>query len=197
MSGNVDKEKDIPWYKHPTVIAALITAIVTIMVALVVNQQSPTTSGEGINMTPIPTGQQVNTPTQSIMVIQTNVAPADTSNPLPSSGKLPLIDWGLMKANFVIENEKLGKAISTDIMGSASEYDSLDFIVTAKKNFYNSIAFQAQFFDENGIKIYFSIVKFDPEPMQWQQGDKSKGHIMLPDKETYEKVREIKISTFY
>lgn len=194
MSEN--EEKDIPWYKHPTVIAALITAIGTIIVALMVNQQSQP-NGVDINMTQIQTVQTMNTPTQSTIVIQTNVAPTDTSNPLPSSGKLPMIDWGIMKANFVIEDEKLGKAISTDMMGAASEYNSLDFIVTAKNTFYNSIAFQAQFFDENGIKIFFSIVKFDPEPMQWQQGDKSRGHIMLPDKETYEKVREIKISTFY
>ena len=125
--------------------------------------------------------------------------PIPTPTPKPTDGidQPPTIDdWGIMETYFDISDETLGKAEYTDALGGVYEYDSINFIVEAKRSFYAIIIFEAEFYDEDGIKVYSSFVDFDPDYDQWQSGDKSKGHVELPSTSDMEKVRHIKISQF-
>ena len=165
--------------------------------------------------TPTPTQTQTQTqpviasplPSQTQMITET---PESTPSPIPTEthistppptlpdgiDQLPPIEWGIMETYFDISDKTLEKAEYTDVLGRVYEYDSINFIVEAKRSFYAIIIFEAEFYDEDGIKVYSSFVDFDPDYDQWQSGDKSRGHVELPSTSDMEKVRHIKISQF-
>ena len=143
--------------------------------------------------TQTPTINETLTPTSSLTPTKTFIA---TQTSKPTEGKFPPIDWGIMKEYFVISDVTLGEAEYTDVLGSVYKYDSINFIVEARRSFYAIIIFEAEFYDENGIKVYSSFVDFDPNYDQWQSGDRSKGHMELPSTSDMEKVQHIKISQF-
>ena len=143
--------------------------------------------------TPRPTITETTTPTSSLIPTKT---PISTQTSKPTEGKYPPIDWGIMTEYFDISDVTLGEAEYTDVLGSIYKYDSINFIVEAKRSFYAIIIFEAEFYDEDGIKVYSSFVDFDPNYDQWQPGLRSKGHVEIPSIFDMEKVRYIKISEF-
>ncbi len=101
-----------------------------------------------------------------------------------------------MATYFDISGVTLGTAEHTDVWGMVYEYDSINCIVEAKRSFYAIIIFEAEFYDEDEIKVYSSFVEFDPNYDQWQAGDRSKGYAEIPSTAEMEKVRCIRISQF-
>jgi len=101
-----------------------------------------------------------------------------------------------METYFEISDETIGEAEYTDVLGMIYKYDSINFIVEAKRRFDAIIIFEAEFYDENEIKIYSSFVGFDPDYNQWQPGDRTNGFVELPSTSDMEKVRSIRISQF-
>ena len=96
------------------------------------------------------------TPEQTPSPIPTET-PIPTQTPKPTDGidQPPTIDdWGIMETYFDISDETLGKAEYTDALGRVYEYDSINFIVEAKRSFYAIIIFEAEFYDEEWIKVY-------------------------------------------
>ena len=174
-----------------SVIIALVTLIVTVVLAVFIPQVTqiilPTTITQTSTSTttPTPTPTPTSTP---------------TSTPTPKStvgiDQLLPIEWGIMETYFDISDTTLGEAEYTDVLDRVYVYDSINFIVEAKRSFYAIIIFEAEFYDEDGIKIDSSFVDFDPDYDQWQPGDRSKGHMELPSTSDMEKVRSIKISQF-
>jgi hypothetical protein len=144
---------------------------------------------------PSPTITETPEPTPSPISTET---PIPTTTPKSTDGidQLPPIDWGVMWTYFDISDVTLGKAEYTDVLGRVYEYDSINFIVEAKRSFYAIIIFEAEFYDKDGIKVYSSFVEFDPDYDQWEAGDRSRGHVELPSTSDMEKVRHIKISQF-
>jgi hypothetical protein len=144
---------------------------------------------------PTPTITETPEPTPSPIPTKT---PIPTPPPTLTDGidQLPPIEWGIMDTYFDISDITLGEAEYTDVLGKVYEYDSINFIVEAKRSFYAIIIFEAEFYDGDGIKVYSSFVDFDPDYDQWQSGDRSKGHVELPSTSDMEKVRHIKISQF-
>ena len=120
--------------------------------------------------------------------------PEPTLTPTEGINPYPPIEWGIMETYFDINDITLGEAEYTDVLGGVYKYDSINFIVEAKRSFYAFILFEAEFYDKDGIKVYSSFVDFDPDYDQWQPGDRSKGHMELPGTSDMEKVRIIKIS---
>lgn len=194
--GQEKNGQKVPLYKDPKVIAAIIGAIAAIAAAFLAINQSPLI----ININQSQSGAQGNIINSQITGTQppaesTVVVPIISPTSVFATG-MPQIDFGHMRASFDINEPIYGKRTVSDVLGVATEYNSLNFIVTAKNDFYNVVIFEAQFFDEGGIKIYSSFVEFDPAPLQWKQGEKSRGYILLPDSPVMEKVRLIKISGF-
>lgn len=145
---------------------------------------------------PFPPPTITETPEPTPTLIPTKI-PTLTPTLKPTDGiELPPIDWGIMETYFDISDVTIGKAEYTDVLGMVYEYDSINFIVEAKRSFYAIIIFKAEFYDEAGIKIYSSFVEFDPDYDQWEAGDRSRGHVELPGTSDMEKVRHIKISQF-
>ena len=145
---------------------------------------------------PTPMITETPEPTPSPIPTETPI-PTPTLKPTDGIDQLPTIDdWGIMETYFDISDVTLGKAEYTDVLGRVYEYDSINFIVEAKRSFYAIIIFEAEFYDGDGIKVYSSFVDFDPDYDQWQSGDRSKGHVELPSTSDMEKVRHIKISQF-
>ena len=137
------------------------------------------------------------TPEQTPTSIPTEKpVPSPTSKPTDKIDQLSSIEWGIMTTYFDISDVTLGKAEHTDVLGMVYEYDSINFIVEAKRSFYAIIIFEAEFYDEDEIEVYSSFVEFDPNYDQWQAGDRSKGYIEIPGTSEMEKVRGIKISQF-
>jgi len=143
--------------------------------------------------TPTPTITETITSTSSQIPIKT---PISTQTSKPTEGKYPPIDWGIMTEYFDISGVTLGEAEYTDVLGSVYKYDSINFIVEAKRSFYATIIFEAEFYDKDGIKVYSSFIDFDPNYDQWQSGDRSKGYVELPGTSDMENVQHIKISQF-
>ena len=174
-----------------SVIIALVTLIVTVVLAVFIPQVTqiilPTTITQTSTSTttPTPTPTPTSTP---------------TSTPTPKStvgiDQLLPIEWGIMETYFDISDTTLGEAEYTDALGMVYVYDSINFIAEAKRSFYAIIIFEAEFYDEDGIKVYSSFVDFDPDYDQWQPGDRSKGYLELPSTSDMKKVRSIKISQF-
>ena len=144
---------------------------------------------------PPPTITETPEPIPTSIPTETPIS-APTPKPTDEIDQLPSIEWGIMATYFDISDVTLGKAEYTDVLGRVYEYDSINFIVEAKRSFYAIIIFEAEFYDEDGIKVYSSFVDFDPDYDQWQSGDKSRGHVELPSTSDMEKVRHIKISQF-
>lgn len=141
----------------------------------------------------VQTSTPIIAPTSTPIITPTS-APIMTSK--PPEGKNPPIDWGIMTEYFDISDVTLGEAEYTDVLGSVYKYDSINFIVEAKRSFYAIIIFEAEFYDEDGIKLYSSFIDFDPNYDQWQSGDRSKAYLELPSTSDMEKVQHIKISQF-
>jgi len=177
-----------------SVIIAVVTLIVTVVLAV---NYTPLTQifiqSPIITPTPTPTPTPIITPTPT-----PTPTPIITPTPKPTDGidQLPKIEWGIMETYFDISDTTLGEAEYTDVLGTVYSYNSINFIVEAKRSFYAIIIFEAEFYDEDGIKLYTSFVDFNPDYDQWQPGDKSKGHVELPNTSDMEKVRSIKISQF-
>jgi len=144
---------------------------------------------------PPPTITETPEPIPTSIPTETPIS-APTPKPTDEIDQLPPIEWGIMKTYFDISGATLGKAEHTDVLGMVYEYDSINFIVEAKRSFYAITIFEAEFYDEDGIKVYSSFVEFDPNYDQWQAGDRSKGHAEIPSTSEMEKVRNIKISQF-
>ena len=146
-------------------------------------------------LSPPPTITQTPEPIPTSIPTET---PISTPTPEPTDGIDPLhsIEWGIMESYFDISDATLGKAEHTDVLGMVYEYDSINFIVEAKRSFYATIIFEAEFYDADEIKVYSSFVEFNPNYDQWQTGDRSKGHVEIPSTSEMEKVRSIKISQF-
>ena len=86
---------------------------------------------------------------------------APTSTPTPDPAPMPTegidqfqIDWGIMEAYFDISDVTIGETQTTDVLGMISVYDSINFIVEAKRSFDSLILFKATFYDDKGIEIY-------------------------------------------
>jgi hypothetical protein len=131
-----------------------------------------------------------------IYTLTVNPTSTPTSTPTDKIDQYPPIEWGIMETYFDINDITLGKTEYTDVLGRVYVYDSINFSVEAKTNFDSIIMFEAEFYDEDGIKVYSSFVCFDPDYYQWQPGDRSKGDVELPSTSDMEKVRIIKISPF-
>jgi len=176
--------------------ASVIIAVVTLIVTVILAVSFPQVTQIIIPITPTPTSTPV-TPTPTPTITQTST-PITTTTPKPTDGidQLPPIEWGIMETYFDISDTTLGEAEYTDVLDRVYVYDSINFIVEAKRSFYAIIIFEAEFYDEDGIKIYSSFVDFDPDYDQWQPGDRSKGYVELPSTSDMEKVRSIKISQF-
>ena len=71
---------------------------------------------------------------------------------------------------FDISDVIIGKTEYTDVLGMIYEYNSINFIVEAKRSFYAVIISEAEFYDEERIKVYSLFVDFDPDYDQWQPG---------------------------
>jgi len=174
-----------------SVIIAVVTLIVTVVLAVFLPQVTqiiiPTTITQTSTATPTPTITQAIT-----------ITPTATPTPKSTDGidQLPPIEWGIMETYFDIRDTTLGEAEYTDVLGRVYVYDSINFIAEAKRSFYAIIIFEAEFYDEDGIKVYSSFVDFDPDYDQWQSGDRSKGYLELPGTSDMKKVRSIKISQF-
>jgi hypothetical protein len=82
---------------------------------------------------PSPTITETPEPTPSPISTET---PIPTTTPKPTDGidQLPPIDWGVMWTYFDISDVTLGKAEYTDVLGRVYEYDSINFIVEAKRS---------------------------------------------------------------
>lgn len=173
-----------------SVIIAVVTLIVTVVLAVYYTPVTQIFIQSPI-ITPTPTPITTSTPTSTPII-----TPTTTPKSTDVINQLPPIEWGIMETYFDISDTTLGEAEYTDVLGMVYEYDSINFIVEAKRSFYAIMIFEAEFYDDDGIKVYSSFVDFDPDHDQWQPGDRSKGHMELPSTSDMEKVRSIKISQF-
>ena len=82
-----------------------------------------------------------------------------------------------------------------DILGMVSEYNSINFIVEAKRSFDAIILFEATFYDDNRIEVYSSGVYFNPDYNRWDPGVRAEGYMMLPST-GMEEIRFIEVSQF-
>lgn len=105
------------------------------------------------------------------------------------------IDWGTMDAYFDISDVTIGKTQTTDVLGMVSEYDSINFIVEAKRSFDAIILFEATFYDDNRIEVYSSFVYFNPDYNRWEPGVRAEGYMILPGTDM-EEIRFIEVSQF-
>ncbi|MCE7740173.1 MAG: hypothetical protein GPJ50_12425, partial [Candidatus Heimdallarchaeota archaeon] len=138
--------------------AGVIIAVVTLIVTVVLAVYYPPVTQIFIRSPTI-------TPTPIITPTPTPIITPTPTPPKPTDGidHLPPIEWGIMETYFDISDVTIGKAEYTDVLGRVYVYDSINFIVEAKRSFYAIIIFEAEFYDEDGIKVYSSFVDFDPD----------------------------------
>lgn len=135
-------------------------------------------------------------PTPPQTTTQTS-APTPTPTLTPTEGIDQFqIDWGTMEVYFDISDVTIGETQTTDVLGMVSEYDSINFIVEAKRSFDAIILFEAKFYDDRGIEIYSSFIYFDPDYNRWEPGVKAVGYMLLPSSHNIEKIRLIEVSPF-
>ena len=100
---------------------------------------------------PVPAIAETSEPTRAQTTTQT---PTPTQTPTSAEGIDHLqIDWGTMDAYFDISDVTIGKTQTTDILGMVSEYDSINFIVEAKRSVDAIILFEATVYDDNRIEV--------------------------------------------
>ncbi len=196
-------EYKIPWYKRTDVIVAFITLAGTLTVAIISNYPHAwNLSGSG--PPPVPSPSISLTPSASTPA--SSASSTSTFTPAPSSTLLPtgteginlkdMVDWKLMESNFAVTDIKTGRSQYINTIGAAYDYDSIIFIVEAKRSFYETTIYMARFYDGDQIEIFSSLVNFEPSYSQWQTGDRSRGNIELPEVSIQKKVNLIKITQF-
>ncbi|MCK4459035.1 MAG: carboxypeptidase regulatory-like domain-containing protein [Methanosarcinales archaeon] len=142
---------------------------------------------------PVPAIAETPEPTLPQTTAQT---PTPTQAPTSAEGIDQFqIDWGTMDAYFDISGVTIGTTQTTDILGMVSEYDSINFIVEAKRSFDAIILFEATFYDDNRIEVYSSGVYFNPDYNRWEPGVRAEGYMMLPST-GMEEIRFIEVSQF-
>ncbi len=142
---------------------------------------------------PVPAIAETPEPTIPQTTTQT---PAPTRAPAPAEGIDQFqIDWGTMDTYFDISDVTIGTTQTTDILGMVSEYDSINFIVEAKRSFDAIILFEATFYDDNRIEVYSSGVYFNPDYNRWDPGVRAEGYMILPSTGV-EEIRFIEVSQF-
>ena len=84
---------------------------------------------------PVPATAKTSGPTPLQTIIRTS-APTPTSTLTPTEGIDQFqIDWDTMEVYFDISDVTIGETQTTDVLGMVSEYDSINFIVEAKRSF--------------------------------------------------------------
>jgi len=145
---------------------------------------------------PVPAIAETPEPTLTPTTTQTST-PTPAPTPTPTEGIDQFqIDWGTMEVYFDISDVTIGETQTTDVLGMVSEYDSINFIVEAKRSFAAIILFEATFYDDRGIKIYSSFIYFDPDYNQWEPGVRARGYMLLPSTSDRENIRFIEVSQF-
>ena len=142
---------------------------------------------------PVPTIAETPEPTLPQTTTQT-ATPTQTATSAEGIDQFQ-IDWGTMDAYFDISDVTIGTTQTTDILGMVSEYDSINFIVEAKRSFDAIILFEATFYDDNRIEVYSSGVYFNPDYNRWDPGVRAEGYMMLPST-GMEEIRFIEVSQF-
>lgn len=175
-------EYTVPWYKRTPVIVAYIALIGVILTAIfgiyshtgdIQTPVSPTPLVTQIlSSTTIPAAT-IPTPANTIVITPSH---GGTTGPVKSTNQIDwnvLIDWGIMDANFKISDIETGKSVYINTLGTAYEYDSINFIVEAKRSFIANIIFEAQFYDSGQIKFFHHILFLIPLILNGKQEKKA------------------------
>lgn len=118
-------------------------------------------------------------------------APDPPSATSPST-KQPDIDWGSLTDYFVISDARFDKKKIRNSFGWITEFRVVAFLVEAKVSFLHSL-FWVNYYDADGIDLQSTgLVYFEPTPISWSPGYRSRAHIILPA--DMSRVASVKIS---